>query len=579
MATTRLDFAYDSPSKHPASLIDPDDLDDLARLRQRFREAEEAEQPNRSDAAEAIAFYYGDQWADDIERQRKQDGRPCFTLNKLPAILKQVLNEAQQNQPGIQINPVSDGADEDTAEVIQGLARHVETNSDGQAAYENAFVYMLIGGCGSWRILHDYLPKSFDQELFIEPIPNPFSVYWDPNSIKRDRSDAMYAFITSDLSKESHDQQFPDSELVGMSDFVGIGDQAPGWMSDKQIRVVEYFWIETKDAELVKLTDGRVIWEDEMKKGDRVALDAKRKPITRTAPRRVVWVGKSNGVEWLEKPEKLPTDDIPIVSIFGNEMIVDGERRYKGMTYDLMEAQRIFNFNSSAIAETMALGTKAQWTGTIEQVEPYMDLWKQSNSRNMAFLPYRNMPGVAPPQKIMSEPPIEAMSAARLQSADDLRSISGVYDATQSPSGGEESGKAILARRRQTSTGNLNYTAILAAGVKRTGQILLKYFPVIYDTARVVRITGADMQPKQVLVHSGAPESVPPLVQGGQLPDGVKGVFDLSVGTYDVTVSVGPTYDTRRQESVEMLLTLLQADPADGSNHWRLGRERNGSTG
>lgn len=172
------------------------------------------------------------------------------------------------------------------------------------------------------------------------------------------------------------------------------------------------------------------------------------------------------------------------------------------------------------------------------------------------MLPYKNVAGVNPPEKIATEPPIQAMSAARLQSEDDLRSISGVYDATQQPEA-EESGKAILARRRQTSTGNAHYLKALARGIKRTAQILMKLFPVIYDTARVMRISGADMQPKQVVVHAGQPESVPPMI-----PAGVKGVFDLTVGTYDVEVSVGASYETKRQESVDMLLTLCQANPA-----------------
>ncbi len=538
---------------HASSL---DEIEELAKVRARFQVAEEIEKPNREAAAEALRFYFGDQWADDIKNARKADGRPCFTLNKLPAIIKQVLNETRANQPAIEVSPVADGADEDTAEALQGLARHVENNSDGATAYETAFTYMVIGGFGSWEIRHDYLPNSFDQDLFIDSLLNPFSVYWGPSK-KLDRSDAAYCFVTEDYDPDSFAAEFPDSEIAGRSSFEGVGDLAPGWCSGQSLRVAKYYEVRSETAELVQLTDGRVIWEEDMKRGDRIALGPDKKPITRRDKRRSVWVGVTNGFEWLEKPSQLGADVIPVVTIYGDELFVDGEMRYKGLVADLMEPARLFNYNSSAIAETMALGSRANWIATVEQIEPFMDLWRQSSSRNMAVLPYKSVPGIAPPAKISTEPPIQAMSAARMQSADDLRSISGVYDGTQSPNGGEESGKAILARRWQTSTGQANYTGNLARGIKRTGQILLKFFPVIYDTGRILRITGTDQQAKQIVVHAGRPETVP-----AEIPEGIQKIFDLSVGTYEVTVNVGPTHETKRKESLDTLLSLVAANPA-----------------
>jgi hypothetical protein len=534
-----------------------DELDALALMRKRFQDAEEAETLNRISAEDSLRFYFGDQWADEIERERKADGRPCFTLNKLPAILKQVINESRQNPPAIQISPVADGADEDKAEALQGLTRHVEQNGEGAAvAYETAFTYLCIGGFASWRVLHDFLPMSFDQDLSIARIRNPFSVYWDPASQKLDKSDARYCFITTDFSNEAYADEFPDSELVGLTDFSGVGDRAPGWASKSGCRTVEYFYIESEDVQLVKIESGRNVYEDEIPEGSRIAKGPDGKPISRPDVRKTAWVAVSNGVEWLKKPEELPTNDIPVVSIFGDELIVDGDDRLKGMVYDLEEPGRLFNYNSSAIAETMAVGSKANWVATAEQIEPYMALWKQANNRAMAVLPYKHVPGVLPPSKISSEPPIEAMSAARLQSADDLRSISGVYDATQSPNGGEESGRAVLARRHQTSTGNVNWAGNLGRGVRRTAQILLKYFPVIYDTARVMRILGIDQQPKQIIVHAAQPEGV-----AGLMTDGIKGVFDLTVGTYDVVAQLGRGDESKRQEAVDMLLSLAQAAP------------------
>jgi hypothetical protein len=535
---------------------DWDESDPLAKMRARFRLAEEAALENREQALEALRFYFGDQWDDAIKTQRDADGRPCFTLNKLPAIVKQVLNEARQNRPAIQINPVADGADEDIAETIQGLCRHVESNSDAPTAYEGAFTYMVVGGFGSWRVRHDYLPKSFDQDVFIDSIANPFSVYWDPAAVKPDKSDARYCFIALDYTRDAYNELWPKSDFAGEGSFEGLGNRAPGWANHDSCRVVEYFEVEHEDAELAQLTDGRVVWVDEMGDDERIATDAKGKPITRDAVRKRCYRSVSNGAEWLDKREEEPIDEIPIVTIEGDALVIDGQRRVRGMVHDLIEPMKMFNYNSSAIVETMALGTKANWLADIRQIEEFQTIWNQANSRNIPVLPYKSVAGVNSPQKITSEPAIQAMSTARMQSADDLRSISGVYDATQAPNGGEESGKAILARRSQAAMGSQDFTAHLAQGIKRTARLLLKLFPLIYDTARVIRITGADLQQRPVMVHAGQPETVPPM-----LPPGVEKIFDLSVGTYDVTVSVGPSFETKRQEAVEMLLTMMQAAP------------------
>jgi len=533
-----------------------DELDAIALMRERFHAAEEAEMLNRVAALEAIEFYYGAQWAADVKAARLADGRPAFTLNRLPAIVRQVLNEERADPPAIEIQPEGNGADDDGAEAAQGLARHVETHSAARDAYENAFEYMVIGGFGSWRVTHDYLPRSMDQELYVEPIINPFSVYWDPASKKLDKSDARFAFTVLDLSCDEHNDAYPDSELASATDFAGMGNLAPGWLNKDGARVVEYFHVETEDATLVQLVGGGpMVYDDQIPEGGLVALGPDGEPISRPDKRRTVYVAHSNGIEWLKKPKKLPTPSIPLVSVFGERLIVNGEMRIKGMVEDLMEPARMFNYNSSAVAETTSNASKDSWVATAEQVEPYQNIWAASSTRRVTVLPYKNMQGVAPPYKPSTEPPIQAISAARQQSADDLRAISGVYDATQSPNGGEESGRAILARRHQARTGNNHFSQNLRAGVKRTAEILLEYFPIIYDAGRVMRIIGKDQNEKQIMVHGGRPETVP-----AELPENVKAVIDLSRGNYAVTI--GRAYDTMREETVEMMLSLVAAEPA-----------------
>src|ERR1700678_172653 len=129
----------------------------LQKAQDRFKLAAEAESENRRDSLDDLEFSIGNQWPMDIKAQRQLDGRPCLTINKLPQYILQVTNEQRQQRPAIQINPVGDGADVDTAEILQGTCRHIEVNSNADVAYDTGFDSMVRGGFGFWRIVTDYI--------------------------------------------------------------------------------------------------------------------------------------------------------------------------------------------------------------------------------------------------------------------------------------------------------------------------------------------------------------------------------------------------------------------------------------
>src|SRR3954464_1793655 len=106
-------------------MAETDDI--LAEGKKLFSLAEEAENHNRQTAIEDIRFAReGIQWPDDIETQRIKDKRPCLTINKMPAFIRQVVNDARQNKPSIKVHPADSGADVETAEVMNGLIRNIE---------------------------------------------------------------------------------------------------------------------------------------------------------------------------------------------------------------------------------------------------------------------------------------------------------------------------------------------------------------------------------------------------------------------------------------------------------------------
>ena len=520
---------------------------DPARLRlihDRFKRCQDAEHDLRQRQLEDQRFDASDQWDAGIKATRQANGQPCLTINRIHGGVKQVTNEQRRNPPSIQVNPVDDLADVETAEVLQALMRQIETRSRADIAYETAGEAQARIGLGYFRIYTQYIkPKSRQQQILIKRILNRFSVYVDPAAQEFDKRDMRFAFITADITKDEYTAQHPKSELATMdtSAFTGLGDAAKDWISAETYRVAEYLYVEeTPDP------DGLL------------------------PERRVKWC-KVNAVEVLEERD-LPGTRIPLIPVIGDEVLDDNGRvDYRGIVRDAKDPARITNAMESSIVEQIGLGPRAPYLMLDGQDEGYEQDWKQANRRNLSALKYRpvELPDgsyfVQAPQRNVLEPPIQATVLAAQRAENNQRAVMGFVDVHgEERQGPEQSGRAILARQQQAETGNLHYLDNLGRAVQSAGELLLEWIPVVYDVPQVLRITGADDQLKTVMVHAGNPP--PELAQMGQdqflQQRGIKGVYDLSAGQYDVTITTGPSYQTRRQEAVASMVEFVRAYPA-----------------
>ena len=157
--------------------------------------------------------------AGQCQAQRIRDGRPCLVINRQPAFIRQVVNEARQNRPAIKVHPVDDAADPAIAQIYDGLIRNIERTSKADVAYDTAVDGAVSNGFGYFRINTDYADDdSFDLDLRIERIVNPFSVYGDPLSTAADSSDWSQCFVTEVLSHQVFRARYKGAEAVNWSD-------------------------------------------------------------------------------------------------------------------------------------------------------------------------------------------------------------------------------------------------------------------------------------------------------------------------------------------------------------------------
>lgn len=515
--------------------------------------ANDADTMNRQEALEDLKFGGGDQWPVELQNSRNLESRPIITVNKVDNYCRQVCNQQRQQRPRIKVHATNTHQDMVDAQTIQGIVRHIEVNSNAEHAYDNAFEYAVRMGWGFMRVRTDYIKEdSFEQEIFIDPIDNPFTVYFDPNSVAPDGSDADRVLITTMMTKKEFAKLYPDAALDGGTSFTqrGTGDSQSEWITKEDIRLAEYFYTVREKATLYQLSDGTATFADDKDFFNRLAAAGITVIDKRDSYKRTIKYCKLTAVNVIEEGT-WPGRYIPIIPVYGRHIVIGDKRKKFGMIRYAKDPQRMYNFWQTAITEGVALAPKAKWLLAEGQDEGHENDWANANIKSFPVLRYKQTdiegrPAPAP-VRLQPEPPQAGVMEAAAGVDNDIKNIMGVFDPAQLGQG-NISGKALNGQQQQVDLTNYDYYDNLTRSIAHVGKIILDLIPKIYDTERVMRIIGDDGKPELLTINQR---------------DSVGRVLnDITVGQYDVVMDTGPGYNSKRQEAVDSMLPILAADPS-----------------
>lgn len=524
---------------------DSDKADLLRRVREEYQNDIDADQENRKESSIDLKFLAGEQWPNSVRAERK--GRPMLTINRLPQFVKQVTGEMRQNRPSIRVLPKDDSSDPKLAEVYTAIIRHIESNSDAHRVYVKAGEQAVRGGIGHFRVLTDWAEDAgFEQEILIETIRNPLAVVWDHGAQKLDKSDADHCFVTKLVPRKEFERLYPKAALNGFDS--SSETWLPYWREHDSIRVAEYWCKKETTKRLALMDDGATV--------DVTDVD---EPTLATLPVKVIREVKSSKIYWykLTATDVLEQGEwagrfIPIIPVVGEEIELGDRVLRHGLVRYAKDAQQSYNYWRSAAVEHIALAPKAPFLATAEQVDPYKSMWDRANTAPLPYLLYKPDPQAPGAPRREPGPAVPAAMYQEAQVADqDMKATTGIYDASLGRQGNETSGKAIIARQQEGDTATYVYLDNMTAAIQRCGRILVDLIPRVYTDERVIRIVGED----------GDLEGWARI--NAQMPDGRR-LNDISVGRYDVAVSTGPAYATKRQQAADSMMQFVQAVPAAG---------------
>jgi hypothetical protein len=518
-------------------------------------------------------------WAWDTNVKNERGNRPTLTYNQVRVHNLLVVNDARQNKAQIKVTPTGGRASYEAAQVFSGIIRRIEYQSKAVDAYSTATYHQVESGIGYVRVETDYVDgQSFDLDLFIRRIADPRSVYMDPDAKLYDKSDANFAFVFEDIPRDRYEEEFGKEDNVAPVTL----DHSDGWNDKDHVRVAEYWRRNLNNETIHLLSDGTTVRDSDIPAELRDQVTPMIVKSREVAEPEIEWF-KLAGDKVIDREEWLGKY-IPIVPFIGEETVIEGEMDRKGHTRSQIDAQRIYNYWASAAVEQVALQTKTPYVARVDAITGREEQWATANTKNWSVLVYNgldeaNQP-IPPPARV--EPPamaqayVQGMSIAR----EDLRAVTGQYQAEQGMPSNERSGIAIQQRQRQSEQITYHYVDNQAKGIRQVGRILLDLIPKVYDVRRVVMTLAEDGDESKVVVDPEAPEAHQQVAQG---PDGMPApvtpgqaqrqqedperpdpsiIFNPNIGTYDCESDVGPSYGTQRQEAANAFSQIMAQNPA-----------------
>lgn len=497
---------------------------------------------NREQAIEDKKFSAGEQWDPVVLEHRK--GLPCLVINSVPQFIAQLVGDWRENKRAVKVLPTEDG-DKDLADVRADLVRSIETQSRADRVYDNAFESTVQCGDGAFRVAVEYARDDvFDQDIFIRPIDDALSVVWDRLSVDPTGRDARHCFVDDVIPRKDFKRKWPDSspDELGRQQYDSL--QAQGWIEQEGIRVTEYWRLIERQRLLALFEDNSMRFID----NNLDELVSKHGEVVRTrvAPCTYAQMHLVTGFDILSGPYEYRLNRLPIIRMTGRIVNVGGKRIRYGLVRFMKDSVRLRNFWRSVAAEQLGYAPKAQWIATESAIEGYEDDLRKAHLTRDPLIKVSDEAVIG--QNIQRLDPPKLQTALHQEAeinVQDMKDVTGIHDASLGIRSNETSGRAINARQREGDIASITYYDNGNAAVLEAGDVINQLISQIYDGTRIIRVIGEDEKIKFLKINDPSDPRSP----------------DLSVGRYDVALSSGANYTTRRVEAAQAMMEAVQVWP------------------
>lgn len=504
----------------------------------------EFDDDNRKAGLEDKKFVAGEQWDPLVKEQRA--GLPCLVINSIPQFIAQLVGDWRTNRNAVKVIP-SENGDVEVASIRSDLIRAIETESRASRVYDSAFESMVQCGDGAFRIDVKYADEDvFDQKIEINPIDDPLSVVWDRLSVDPTGRDAKHCFVDDLIPTKEFNERWPECDPSNLNTREFNALQAEGWCEIGAVRVTEHWRMIERKKRLVLFQDGTILHIDTPEELGELVQKHGMPLRSRMSPCLYAQMHLVTGHKILAGPYEYKMNRLPVIRMSGRVVSIGDKRVRYGLVRFMKDAARLRNFWRSKAAEQLGYAPNAQWMATESAVEGKEDIIRKAHLTRDPLLVFndeavfgQNVQRVDPPQMQMA-----LLNEAQINTQD-MKDVTGIHDASLGIKSNETSGRAIMARQREGDIASLTYYDNGNAAILECGDVVNQLIGQIYDGTRIIRIIGEDESAKLVAVNDPMDPRSP----------------NLATGKYDVAITTGASYTTRRVEAAEAMMEAVQVFP------------------
>ncbi len=519
--------------------------DFLNDMRLQYQRDVDFDRINRYEAIDDLRFAAGEQWDPVVLAQRKS--LPCLVINTIPQFTAQLVGDWRESRKAIKVVPSND-EDTDVASVREDLVRNIEMQSRADRAYDQAFESMIQCGDASFKVTVEYGKDDvFDQDIFIRPIEDALAVVWDRFSVDPTGRDAKRVFVDDRIPKDELERKWPEARGgSGLYEDDKIDRiTLAGWQDEESYRVTEYWRMIERQKTLALFENGR-LYEIDDTNIDQITQENGAPTKTRVVWCRFAQMHYCTGTQILAGPYEYRMNRLPIIRMSGRIVNIAGRRVRYGLVRFMKDPARLKNFWRSIAAEQLGYAPKAQWLATQSAVEGRQEAFRRAHLTRDPLLIVNDEAVIGQNiQRIEPPAPQQAIFSEVQMNTQDMKDVSGIQDASLGIRSNETSGKAIMSRQHEGDIASQTYYDNADSALLEAGDVINQLIPQIYDGTRVVRLIGADESIKFQRINDPMdPKSI-----------------DLGAGMFDVALSTGTSYTTRRVEAAEAMMDAIQVFP------------------
>lgn len=542
------------------------DIHEAKKVRDRIKKWDDNWRFNKEQYHEFVSFVMGSQWTEDESKLFIDYKKIPLSFNKLAPLVNHLLGEQRMNTPNLQVIP-DEGVPVETAQVREALIKEISLNSNAKQVYQNAFQQAAIGGFGAYLIDTEYESESgknaFNLVIVYRSIDDPTWCYWDLSSRSPCKTDGMYAGYRIRMSRKQFAALYgEDIEVQIGSDSNYDEGSATGWIfsNDNEITVILDYQREYIKESIYQLSSGRIVSAKEYKELDKIEIDGKKFLVDESQV--VTVVNQRDMHQYTIKHKKIagdfileetdfPSEQLPVIFVDQNSYIdKSGKQICRPFVKDARDAQRYINYLGTQSAYLMRVSRYDQFLVSKANVRsPDTEAIWRDPATAQGGLVYDNAPDGSVPQQLRPPELSPSLITQYQRALADIEQCTGMYNTQMGEQGNEISGNAIDAR---TKTGNKNtYVPFdsLNRAIACSGQIIDEMIPHVYDSERNMMLMMPDTGITKITLNQQVDE------YGSQIQN------DMKIGKYKIRLLPGPSFEGQKQENLQSIQTVLQADP------------------